>query len=69
MAAEHPNECLKRKDLFPISVFLLVTLCYAFLGQKDSHLHEKSRRSRSEPLLSLRTYGHGVLKNYGFDHH
>jgi len=42
IAAEHLNECPKRKDRFPISVFLLAALCYAFLGQEDSHPHEKS---------------------------
>jgi hypothetical protein len=69
MAAKHPNECPKRKDCFPISVLLLLPMCYAFLGQEDFHPHEKSQRKRSEVLLSLRIHGSGVLKHYAIDHY
>ncbi len=67
--AEHPTECPKPNDCFPISVFLVPALCYAFLGQEGSQPLEVSRRERSEALASLRIHGSGVLKNHVLDHH
>jgi hypothetical protein len=41
MRSGHPKLCPKRNERVSNSVFLLLSLCYAFLGAQASNPHEQ----------------------------